>query len=179
MRLVALAGLAVSLMLPSVSLLAQAPDNGGNRGNRGGPPGGGRGSPEEMRKRMMDRLRELMEVKEDAEWGAISPLIEKVMELNRETRWSSMGVLFTPPGGENRDGGNRTSRFGGSTPPEVDALRKAIEGKAGEGDVKSSLERLRDARTNKDKQIEEAQAKLRLVLTPRQEAVCVLVGLLK
>ena len=182
-RLLALAGLACAFLISPSSTVAQdQPPQQNNRG-RGGPggpggPGGQRTTPEEMRKRMTDRLRDLMEVKDDAEWQLLEPRIQKVMEINRDTRFSSMSILFSQPG-ENRDGG-KSSRFGGgSTPPEVDDLRKAIEGKAGEGDVKVRLERLREARKSKEAAIEQAQDELRKLLTAKQEAVAVLVGLLK
>ena len=49
------------------------------------PPGGGRGNfdPEQFRQRMMDRYREQLEVKDDAEWKLISDRVEKVMEIGR------------------------------------------------------------------------------------------------
>lgn len=182
-RLLALAGVACAILIGSGSVSAQdQPPQQGNRNRGPGGPGGQGGqrpSMEDMRKRMSDRLRELMEVKDDAEWQLLEPRIQKVMELNRETRFSSMSVLFSQPGGDN-NGGGRSSRFGGgTTPPEVDDLRKAIEGKAGEGDVKVRLERLREARKGKEAAIEQAQEELRKLLTSKQEAVAVLVGLLK
>src|SRR5258708_35699676 len=58
----------------------------------GGPPGGGRGNfdPAQFRQRMMDRMKEQLEVSDDAEWKALEPLVQNVMEARRGTM-SGMG----------------------------------------------------------------------------------------
>lgn len=58
-----------------------------------GPGGGGGGrnfDPEQMRQRMMERYREQLDVKDDAEWKLISERIEKVTEAQREARFGGM-----------------------------------------------------------------------------------------
>src|SRR5439155_16030741 len=61
--------------------------NGGNRGGGGGRGGGGPGNfdPAQFQQRMMERTREELEVKDDAEWKALEPLVQKVMDLRRES----------------------------------------------------------------------------------------------
>ena len=73
------AGLAAALSLGTLRLMAQDaanPDQGANRRNRGPGGQGGDFNPEEMRKRMMERVREQFGVKDDAEWKLISERFE-------------------------------------------------------------------------------------------------------
>ncbi len=63
--------------------------------------------------------------------------------------------------------------------PELEALRKAIEDKASTSEIKTKLAALRAARQKKEAELEKAQEELRAVLSARQEAVAVTLGLLK
>ena len=63
--------------------------------------------------------------------------------------------------------------------PEMEALRKAIEDKAPASEIKAKLAALRDARKKKEAELEKAQDELRQLLSARQEAVAVTLGLLK
>jgi len=160
------------LSLTSTTSLAQ----GGRRGNF---------DPEQMRQRMLDRLREQMDVKDDAEWKPISDRITKVMEARRDVGFGGgMGFRGPRPGGDNANadnnqGGNRRrGGFGGEPSPEAEALQKAIESKASTDEVKAKLAKYRDSRKEKRAKLEQTQDDLRKVLTSRQEAVAVLNGLL-
>jgi len=158
------------LSLTSTTSLAQ-----GRRGNF---------DPEQMRQRMLDRLREQMDVKDDGEWKPISDRISKVMEARREVGFGGgMGFRGPRPGGDNANadnqGGNRRrGGFGGEPSPEAEALQKAIESKASSDEVKAKLAKYRDSRKEKRARLEQTQDDLRKVLTARQEAVAVLNGLL-
>jgi hypothetical protein len=63
--------------------------------------------------------------------------------------------------------------------PELDALRKAIDNKASAAEIKSKLADLRTARKQKEAGLEKAQDDLKTILSARQEAVAVTLGLLK
>ena len=63
--------------------------------------------------------------------------------------------------------------------PELDALRKAINNKASAAEIKSKLADLRTARKQKEAGLEKAQDDLKTILSARQEAVAVTLGLLK
>lgn len=63
--------------------------------------------------------------------------------------------------------------------PELDALRQAIQAKAPNADLKARLTQFRDARKKKEADLEKAQAELREILSVRQEAIAVTLGLLK
>jgi hypothetical protein len=57
--------------------------------------------PEQMRQRMMQRLREQMEVPDDSEWKVISERATKVMDARRAARsgGGGPGMFGPPPGG--------------------------------------------------------------------------------
>ncbi len=171
-----------------------------------------------MRQRMLDRMRDQFDVKEDAEWKAISQRIEKVMQARRGIGGGGPGGFGMPggpggrggpggPGGQGGPGGSggfgppdngpqgapdaaRSSGRGPGGPggpggmgreanPELDALRKAIENKAPSAEIKAKLTACREARKKKEAELEQAQDQLREILSARQEAVAVTLGLLK
>lgn len=188
------AGLAAVLSLGSSQLLAQ--DNNNNGGNNTGGGGGGRGNrgnfdPAQFQQRMLDGYRDRLEIKDDAEWKAIEPLIQKVMDARRESMSGMARGMFG--GGRNRggnggggndggnNGGNNGGRGGGmfGTPsPEAEALQKAIDNKAPNAEIKAALAKYVESKKAKQADLEKAQAELRKVLTVRQEAIASLNGLL-
>jgi len=167
------AGIASALFLGAIDLNAQQER-----------PQRGNFDPAQMRQRMMDRYKEQLEVTDDTEWKAIQPLIEKVTTA-RMASMSGMGRGMFGRGGAGGPGGDnaqadRTQRRGpaGQANAEADALQKAIDAKASGAELKTALQKYVDARKAKQTELEAAQAKLRSVLTPRQEAIATLNGLL-
>lgn len=156
-------------------------NNGGGRRNRGGQgggpggPGGGNWDPAQMRQRMMERMREQFAVKDDAEWKLISERIEKVNDARRESMMRGMGMMF----GGGRGGRGPGGQGGGEAMPEQEALVKAIEANASSDEIKSKLNKYREALKAKEAQLTKAQDELREVLSAKQEAQAVLMGLLK
>jgi len=137
--------------------------------------------PAQMRERMMGFYREQLEIKDDAEWKVIEPLIQKVNEA-RMAMFSGRGGMFGgrggpggPGGGPDR-GGDRGSF--GQRNPETEALQKAAEGKASNTELKAALARYAEGRKAKQAELEKAQDELRKVLSVRQEAIATLRGLL-
>jgi hypothetical protein len=162
---------------------APADNQNGGRGNRGNR--GGNFNPEEMRARMSAAFKEQFGVTSDDEWNLIMERINKVNELRRSTMMGGMalrGLFGGPggPGGPNGQGGrgNRPAGFGGVSNPEVEALQTAVTDKAPDAEIKARLERLREIRKTNEANLAKAQEDLRAVLSVRQEAVAVLVGLL-
>jgi Spy/CpxP family protein refolding chaperone len=149
----------------------------------------GRGNfdPEQFRQRMMDRYRETLGVKDDAEWKAISERINKVMEARRDVGFGGGGGFGRGPrrGGDNANGGNDQAAgggrrgFGGEPSPEAEALQKALDSNASADDIKAKLAKYRDSRKEKRAKLEKAQQDLKEVLTAKQEAAAVLGGLLE
>lgn len=146
----------------------------------------GRGNfdPEQMRARMMERYREALEVKNDDEWKIIEGRITKVTDARREI---GGGFGRGGPGGFGRrgggDGGNDQGgdrrRFGPEPSPEAESLQKAIEAKASNDEIKTKLAKYRESQSTKRANLEKAQEELRKVLSLRQEANAVLLGLLQ
>jgi len=188
--------LAASLVLSS-ALSAQTPaatdtqapaptDNqNGGRGNRGNR---GNFSPEEMRTRQIDALKEQLGVTSDDEWNVISARATAVMELRQAAGGGRGGMMnfrgmMGGQGGNNNQNGqggraNRPGRMGGANNPELDALQTAITDKAPDAEIKARLERLREVRKENEAKLTKAQEDLRAVLSVRQEATAVLAGLL-
>lgn len=172
--------LGASLLGGTASVQAQ------NRGNF---------DPAEFQKRMLERLREQFEVKDDAEWKLISEHVTAVFEAQRATRGSFGGFGGgRPPGGggdaaKSGDAAKagddaakaRTNRGGTTREPnvEAEALQKAIEAKAPTDEIKTKLAAVRDSRKAMEAKLDKAQHALKELLSVRQEAQAVMVGLLK
>jgi hypothetical protein len=60
----------------------------------------------------------------------------------------------------------------------LDALRKAVDGKAPNSELKTKLADLKEARKKKQEALEKAQEDLRQLLSVRQEAIAATMGLL-
>jgi hypothetical protein len=175
---------AAALCLASSNLLAQNNNSNNNNNANGGRPGrGGRGGPptaeqiQQFQQQRMDRYKEQLEITDDAEWKAIQPLVQKVMDA----RTSVMAYNGFGRGGRGRGGpgGGGFGGFGGGTPnPDVEALQKAIDGKASNAEMKAAIAKFQDARKAKMADMEASQAALRKVLSVRQEAIAMENGLL-
>jgi len=181
-RWLATAAIAAAMSLGLSQGLAQQNDNQGNNGGRQGGGGrGGRGNfdPAQFQQRMMERTRENLEVKDDTEWKALEPLVQKVMDARRESFAMGRGMF----GGGRRGGGGGDQGGGGrggfgQPSAESEALTRAIEGKASNSELKAALAKYVEARKAKQAELEKAQAELRKVLSLRQEAIATSEGLL-
>jgi hypothetical protein len=166
-------GAAAALLLGAGQLNAQERQDRGDRGGRGNF------DPEQMRARMMERYREAFEVKDDAEWKLIEGRIMKVMDARRDMGGFGRGFGGgRRGGGDGGDQGGERRRFGGEPSPEAEALQKAIEAKASNDEIKTKLAKYREAQKSKQANLEKAQSELRQVLSVKQEANAVLMGLL-
>jgi hypothetical protein len=178
--------IAVATALLSCCTIISNAQEGQNR--RGEGRGEGRFDSEEMRQRMAERMREQFGVTDDAEWKIIEGKIQKVTEARRAVGggmgFGAMGGFGGRRGGGDGDnnGGERARRFGafgGEPSPEVEDLRKAIDAKASADEIKAKLARVREVRKANEAKLEAAQEDLRKILSVRQEAVAVMMGLLK
>jgi Spy/CpxP family protein refolding chaperone len=176
-KILTVTSLAAVLALSASSLMAQDNNNERRRNREGGP---GNFDPAEMQARMMERTKETLEITDETEWKAIEPLVAKVMEARREqvtANFRGMG-RGGRGGGDNNDRGGRAGGFFGTPSPEAEALQRAIDGKASNSEIKAALAKFEAARKAKLAVLEKAQAELRKVLTPRQEAIAAMNGLL-
>ena len=188
-QLVAMAALAVAMSLSAGTLLAQNNDNSkkgdNNNGGQGRQRGGGNFDPAQFQQQRLDRTKERLEITDETEWNAIKPLVEKVMNAQSAAIADRMRGAF---GGRNRGGGGDNAQqsdqnrgrggFGGTPSPEAEALRKAIESKASNSELKAAVAKYVESRKTKQAEMEKAQADLRKVLSVRQEAIATEVGLL-
>jgi len=134
---------------------------------------------------MMDGIKDRLEIKDDAEWKAVQPLVQKVMDTQRAVmadRARGMMGGRTRGGDRGGDDNNRSDRgrggFFGTPSPESETLQKAIESKASASELKAALAKFVEARKQKQAELEKAQAELRKVLSVRQEAIATSSGLL-
>jgi hypothetical protein len=164
------------------SLLAQN-DAPAPQGGQGGRQGRGNFDPEQMRQRMMERFREQLGVKDDGEWSLIEARIKKINE-SRMGRgfggpWGGPGGPGGGPGGQGGQGGRQGRGGFGQPNPDAEALQTALDSGASADDIKAKLATYRASAKQKEAQLEKAQDELRQLLSVKQEARAVLLGLLK
>jgi hypothetical protein len=151
--------------------------------------GPGNFDPAQFQQMMMDRIKERLEVANDDEWRVIQERVERIMQARFAVGFGGMSFGgFGRRGGRNGepgDSGQRGSRggfaslFNAQPNLEVEDLQKALDAKASTDDLKAKLAKLREANKVKQTRLEKAQEELRQVLTVRQEAAAVLMGLLQ
>jgi Spy/CpxP family protein refolding chaperone len=155
-------------------------DRGGNGGNGGRNRGGGNFDPAQIRQRMMDNLKEQLGAT-DEELQVLQPRIEKVWQLQRDMSGGGRGFFRG-----NRGAGNNNNNNGNADQPTTPVrermreLQTLLESKDTPPEqIKSKLAELRDARAKAKEDLTKAQGELRDVLTQRQEAVLVTMGVLE
>lgn len=149
----------------------------------GGGPGGDRRwsfdpnmfrafDPNTFRKAASDRMRQSLGATEE-EWTVLEPKIEKVQTLSMQARGGMMmGMGMMGMGGR---GGEPTDMMKASQ-----ALTKVLQNKdAAASEIKTALQVLRDAKAKAKAELEQAQKELKEVLSVRQEALLVQMGLLE
>ena len=154
----------------------------------------GRGNfdPAQIKQNMVDSFKDRMSVTNDDEWKVLEAAISKVVDAQFEARAGSIRG-FGGFGQRRNRGGNTNSTDTATQPqrqrggpggfgqpsPEADDLQKAIEAKAPKDEINAKLAKLREANAAKEAKLAAAQDDLKKLLTPRQEAIAVLYGLLK
>lgn len=168
---------AAAMCLGAGSLLAQN-DNGGG----GGGFGRGNFDPAQFQQRMMDGIRDQLGFTNDADWNAVQPLVQKVVDARRDLgTGAGFGRMFRNRGGGGdsaNGGGRRGGFFGGQPSPEAEGLQKAIDDNQPTAQIKAALARYEASQKAKQAKLTETQGQLRQVLTVKQEAQATLLGLL-
>ncbi len=192
-RIITLCAVAAALALSVDGVFAQdngnggGNNNGGQRRNRqGGGPGGGNFDPAQFQQRILDNVRDQLGFTNDTDWSAVQPLVQKVLDAQRDARGAGMRGLFGrnrggQNGGQNGGQGGPGGRGGifGQPSPEQEALQKAIDDDAPASQVKDLLAKYKVARQAKQAKLEAAQDALKAVLTSKQEAQAYLLGLVR
>jgi hypothetical protein len=162
-RVLVLMALGVALVAPSY---ARAQDNNNNQNRRGNF------DPAQFRERYMNSIKDQLKADDD-EWKVLSPKIEKLMTAQRDARAGGGGFGRRP-------GGNGDNQ---PTTPVAKAsadLRTALENKDTPADeIAKKLAALREARDKARADLATVQKELKEVLTQRQEAVLVTMGMLE
>ncbi len=188
----------LALMVGGLSLAQQGGGNqgGGRRGGQGGGPGGGF-DPAQARQRMAERMKEMLGA-DDQAWKVMEPRLMKVMELNRQANAGNRGMFGMfgrggrggpgGPGGPGGDqGGPQADRRGRGPQGEQTALEKAMaqlrttleNQSASPEEIKTQLTTVRQAREKAKQDLAVAQQDLKKILTVRQEATLVEMGMLE
>ena len=144
-RIITLCAMAAMLALSIGDLLAQDNGNGNNGGGQrrnrnGGGQGQGNFDPAAMQQRRLDRVQEQLGFTNDTDWEAVKPLVQKVMDTQRDAFSGQMRGMFggRNRGGNNNNGGNGGGAAGafGQASPEQEALQKAIDDNAPTAQIK-------------------------------------------
>ncbi len=170
-ELLAIPAIALAFVLSSANVAAQP-----------GPGGPGGFDPRQfqqmIQQRMMDFIRERLVVTNDQEWKIIEDRLSKVMQARMDSMFTGLSGFAGMGFGRGGEGGQGRRLDFGPPSPEADAVQKAIESNAPASEIKAKLERLREARRNKEAELARLRQQLREVLSLKQEANLVLMGVL-
>ena len=150
-----------------------------NRGNRGGGGPGGGFDPAQFRQRMLDNVKEQLAASDD-EWKVIEPKLTKVYEVQRDSRGGSMfGGFRRSRGGDNSGGTSSADTTRSPVQQASHDLQTVLDKKdATAEEINAKLTAYREAREKAKQSLASAQKDLKDVLTQRQEAVLVNMGML-
>lgn len=167
-KLLAMLAVAAALCVSADRVQAQAGGGGGGGGGRGG-----RGfDPAQFQQRRLDNAKTDLGFTNDTEWSAVEPLVQKVLDAQRE---AFRGMFRRNRGGQGGDNGGAPASTGNT---ERDALQQAVDQNAPSAQIKAALDKYRTSQKTKQANLEQAENNLRQVLSQKQEAEAVLTGLL-
>jgi hypothetical protein len=156
---------------------------GGQQGQGFGQGPGQGQQPEQMQKMISERLKQSLGATDD-EWTIIGPKVLKVFTLtSSQARGLQVRSLM---GRSNNQGnaasataaGNRSSAVAGDK--TLEELQKLLENKdATSAQIKNKVSEVRKAKEKNSQELAMAQKELRELLTLRQEAILISVGLLE
>lgn len=138
------------------------------------------GDPEQMQKIMGERLKDVMELN-DEEWKVIGPKVMKVVALSLQPRGNPMRLLGGGPGMQRQ---SPARKINPNLQPDavgesMQQLQKLLENKnTSTSEIKEQVIKVREARESIDQEKIAAQKELRELLTVRQEATLISMGLL-
>ena len=130
----------------------------------------------QVQQQFLTTLRGQLEVTNDSEWNAMEPFLNKVVEAETENLLGGSGGMGMIRMFLGNRGGNIPGL--GQLNPEGEALRKLLDDGAPTRQIRDALARYNDARKRKADELTRNREQLRKILTPRQEAILVIMGLL-
>ena len=168
-------GMAMLATMALGSLAMAQPGGGGGGGGGGGRGGRGNFDPAQFREMMMNRIKEQLGATDD-EWKVLQPKIEAVQTAQQDSRGGMM-MGFGRRGGPGGPGGDQPQTALQKAAAE---LRQVVENKdASADDAKAKLAAYREARAAARKKLADAQKELQDLVTAKQEAALVSMGLLE
>lgn len=152
-----------------IGSLAMAQDQaGGDRANRGDRRQ--RMDPAQMQQQRIERIKQQLGATEE-EWQVLSPLMDKVFTAQRNaSTWGGWGAR-----GGDRQGNQAESELQRASRE----LRSAVTDNANDSTIQERLAAYRAAREKAHAELEAARKELKEVLTPKQEAILVVNGVLE
>lgn len=130
---------------------------------------------EQAQQRAVDDIRDQLAVTNDAEWNVLQPQISKLIKKRTDLAMNGSGAM----GMMRMMMGNRGNFPGFGTPdPDQVAVQQAIDNDAPPKQIRAALERYRAACQRKADDLAKDEEQLRKSLTPRQEAVLSIAGVL-
>ena len=165
-------------------------DTGAARGQRSSGMRGMMGDPAQIQQMLGDRFKEILELSDD-EWTVIGPKVIKVLEMSFQQRGNPMNMrmMFGNRGPQGQQGpqgqrqfsqrGNNPAFSSGTGDESIQELQKLLENKnASAAEIKSLVTKVRKDREKMEQEKMAAQKELRELLTVRQEAILISMGLL-
>lgn len=152
----------------------QEPGQGGQRGGRGGF------DREAMQTRMLEMMKERLGAS-DEEWKVIQPRLSEVMMLAQSARGGGVRGMVGGRGNRGNRGQNQQATEPSTDPVEIasQALQETLDKEAPSStEIQNKLLALRGAREQAKQKLVAAQQKLREVLSVKQEAQLVVMGML-
>ena len=170
--IIKLCAVAAALAFAASRLSAQ--DNGNNGGSHGNHSGGN-WDPAQIQQRILDAIQERLGFTNEVEWDAVKPIVQKVIDTGREV----IGGRLDPFGGSHSRGSSRGGPGGlfGQPSAERESLQKALDDNVPTGQIKDLIAKYKAAQKLKQARLEAAQADLKSVLSTKQEAQALLLGL--
>lgn len=169
-----LAAAIVSVTLSGLVLAQDSQPAGGDNPGRGGRGGRGNFDPAQFMKDRMDHIKTTLGATDD-EWKVLQPKIEKIGKLAMQTRGMGMGMGRGGRGGQDAT----LPADAPDTQKKFVELKKVLDNKdSKKEDIIAALTAYREAKAKAQADLVAAQKELKDILTARQEAECVTLGLI-
>lgn len=166
----------IAVMVLGVALIGLNSDA---QDRRERPGGFGDANPEARQERMIELMKGRLGA-DDAQWNTLQPLIVDVMQKQRAVEGNRFGAMGPRGNRGGDDRGDRGDRRGGGMSTELQALFEVLRSDdASEAGIGNALAALRKANAEAQTALETAQGKLKESVNLRQEAMLVVMGLLK
>ena len=145
-------------------------------------PGGGQGrgnwDPAQMQQRMLDRIKETL-APTDEEWKVLQPKVEAVQKLAMQARTGG-GGMFGRRRQQGAEDPTQPAREKSDVEKKTAELQALIDNKdTAPKAIQTKMQELRDAKTLAKLNLKKAQDDLRELLTPKQEAQMLMMGMME